>query len=65
MPSEMWHEATQGSTQGQINKYTWEEQNHTWAPCMLETAPIFFLPLFAPGPVTPFGSKPAGQLSSF
>lgn len=45
MPSEMgevWHEATQGSTHGQINKYTWEERNHTRAPCVLETAPIFF-----------------------
>lgn len=44
MPSEMgevWHEATQGSTHGQINKYTWEERNHTRAPCVLKTAPIF------------------------
>lgn len=41
---EMGHETTQGSTHRQINKYRmwfWEEQNHTWAPCVLETAPIF------------------------
>lgn len=63
MPSEMgelWHKATQGrltNTPGK-NKTT---PGHLLC---LKLHP-FFPPLFAPGPATPFGSKPAGLLSSF
>ena len=44
MPREMGEvrrEATYRSTHGQTNKYTWEEQNHPWAPRVPETIPIF------------------------